>query len=104
MTEPILLLGIPIDFILFALTLLGIALFHRHTLPIALAGLAAVASYKLFTSFREGAGFGGLGLHLAHVHSLRAIGREMRILGFGRLNTDLLAFDVGDRLDRKSVV
>ena len=43
----ILFFGIPIDFVLFALTLLGIALFHRHTLPIALAGLAVITGYKL---------------------------------------------------------
>jgi hypothetical protein len=29
--------GIPVDFVLFALTLLGVALFHRHMLPTALA-------------------------------------------------------------------
>src|SRR3954463_13481771 len=61
------LLGIPVDFILFALTLLGVALFHRHTLYVALAGLAAVTIYKLaFAGFREDAGFAGLGLHMAH--------------------------------------
>ncbi len=60
-------LDIPIDFILFALTLIGIAIFHRYTLPVALAGLAAITSYKLaFTGFRDGAGLGGLGLHLQH--------------------------------------
>ena len=60
-------LDIPIDFILFALTLIGIAIFHRYTLPVALAGLAAIISYKLaFTGFRDGAGLGGLGLHLQH--------------------------------------
>jgi Na+/H+ antiporter NhaD/arsenite permease-like protein len=66
-TEPVLVLGIPIDFILFALTLLGVALFHRHTLPIALAGLAVITAYKLsFTGFKTGGGLSGLGLHLAH--------------------------------------
>ena len=34
--------GIPVDFILFALTLLGVALFHDHTLKVGLVGLAAV--------------------------------------------------------------
>ena len=34
--------GIPVDFILFALTLLGVALFHHHTLHVALTGLAAI--------------------------------------------------------------
>src|SRR5262245_11752808 len=59
--------GIPVDFILFALTLLGVALFHRYTLPIALSGLLIITSYKLiFTGFKTGGGFTGLGLHLAH--------------------------------------
>ncbi len=67
MVEPILVLGIPVDFILFALTLLGVALFHRHTLPIALAGLAAITVYKLaFTGFKYGVGFAGLGHHIEH--------------------------------------
>jgi Na+/H+ antiporter NhaD/arsenite permease-like protein len=65
--EPVLLLGIPVDFILFALTLLGVALFHRHTLPVALTGLATIVVYKLaFTGFKFGAGIGGLGQHMAH--------------------------------------
>jgi Na+/H+ antiporter NhaD/arsenite permease-like protein len=64
---PIFVAGIPVDFILFALTLLGVALFHRHTLPIALAGLAVITAYKLvFTGFKTGDGFTGLGLHLGH--------------------------------------
>ena len=67
MIEPILVFGIPVDFILFALTLLGVALFHRHTLPVALTGLAAIIFYKLaFTGFKYGEGFGGLGQHMAH--------------------------------------
>ena len=73
MTEPIVLFGIPIDFVLFGLTLLGIALFHRHTLPIAIAGLAVITVYKLiFTGFKDGAGFTGLGLHFTHEFSLLA--------------------------------
>src|SRR6185503_5925988 len=65
--EPILVFGIPVDFILFALTLLGVALFHHKTLQVALAGLAAIIVYKLaFTGFKFGAGLGGLGQHMAH--------------------------------------
>ena len=57
MIEPILVFGIPVDFILFALTLLGVALFHHNTLQVALAGLAAIIVYKLvFTGFKHGAG------------------------------------------------
>lgn len=33
-------LGVPVDFVLFALTLAGVALFHHHTLQVALIGLA----------------------------------------------------------------
>jgi Na+/H+ antiporter NhaD/arsenite permease-like protein len=61
------LFGIPVDFILFALTLLGVALFHHHTLRVALVGLATIVLYKLlFTGFKTGAGLSGLGLHLLH--------------------------------------
>jgi Na+/H+ antiporter NhaD/arsenite permease-like protein len=65
--EPLLVAGIPVDFVLFALTLLGVALFHRHTLAVALAGLAGISLYKgAFTGFKFGHGWAGLGRHLAH--------------------------------------
>jgi hypothetical protein len=51
------LFGIPIDFILFGLTLLGVAVFHRHTLRVALTGLATISIYKIaFTGFKTGNG------------------------------------------------
>jgi Na+/H+ antiporter NhaD/arsenite permease-like protein len=57
--------GIPLEFVLFALTLLGVALFHHRTLEVALTGLAVVVAYKLaFTGFHEGFGFAGLVGHL----------------------------------------
>ncbi len=60
-------LGIPVDFILFGLTLLGVAVFHHHTLPVALAGLAAITAYKLaYTGFKTGPGLAGLAAHLHH--------------------------------------
>lgn len=59
--------GVPFAFVLFACTLLGVALFHKHTLPIALCGLAAVLAYRLgITGFKAGAGLEGLALHLHH--------------------------------------
>jgi Na+/H+ antiporter NhaD/arsenite permease-like protein len=65
--EPVLVLGIPVDFILFGLTLAGVALLHRRTLQVALAGLFAIVLYKLaFTGFKSGAGLPGLALHLRH--------------------------------------
>jgi Na+/H+ antiporter NhaD/arsenite permease-like protein len=60
-------MGIPVDFILFALTLLGVALFHKYTLQVALTGLAIITLYKLgFTGFKTGPGLSGLVSHLGH--------------------------------------
>jgi Na+/H+ antiporter NhaD/arsenite permease-like protein len=59
--------GIPIDFILFGLTLLGVALFHRHTLFVALAGLALITIHKIVsTGFKTGPGVAGFVSHLGH--------------------------------------
>ena len=58
---------IPVDFVLFALTHAGVALFHHHTLRVAVSGLAVIATYKvLLAPFKTGAGLPGLGAHLAH--------------------------------------
>ncbi len=58
--------GIPVEFALFALTLLGVALFQTHTLRVALTGLAAITVYKLIvTGFHAGPGLAGLAHHLA---------------------------------------
>ena len=59
--------GVPVDFVLFGLTLVGVALFHRHVLWVALIGLAVITLYKLgFTGFKTGPGVPGLGRHLLH--------------------------------------
>ncbi|MFT3850449.1 MAG: citrate transporter [Propionivibrio sp.] len=65
--QSIMVAGIPLDFVLFALTLLGVALFHNHTLKVGLTGLATISIYKLiFTGFKAGEGFVGLIGHLQH--------------------------------------
>jgi Na+/H+ antiporter NhaD/arsenite permease-like protein len=65
--HPLYLFGIPVDFILFGLTLLGVAVFHHKTLEVALTGLVAVTLYKLlFTGFRQGENLTGLMLQLQH--------------------------------------
>ena len=65
--EPSLFLGVPVDFLLFAVTLLGVALFHHHTLRVAAVGLIAIVAYQfLFTGFRTGPGVDGFVSHLAH--------------------------------------
>src|SRR5512145_1199251 len=42
------LFGIRVEFILFALVLLGVALFHDHTFYVAVIGLAVITAFKLF--------------------------------------------------------
>ena len=60
-------MGIQIELILFALTLLGVALFHHQTFYVALTGLVSISIYKLlFTGFKTGTGLTGLALHFAH--------------------------------------
>ena len=65
--EPVFVFGIPVDFILFALTLIGVAIFHHKTLQVALVGLATILVYKFaFNGFKFGPGLAGLGLHMQH--------------------------------------
>ena len=57
---------LPLEFVLFGLTLVGVAWFHHHTLAVALAGLGAITAYKLaFAGFAAGPGLRGLLGHLA---------------------------------------
>lgn len=58
-------MSFPLEFLLFGLTLLGVAVFHRHTLPVSLIGLAAIVGYKLwFGDFHGEPGWMGLQWHL----------------------------------------
>ena len=57
--------GIPLEFILFAATLLGVALIHHRTLEVAVAGMLAIVGYKLaVTGFHGQPGMAGLVAHL----------------------------------------
>lgn len=47
--------GIRLEFVIFALTLVGVAIFHKHTMWVALSGLAAVLFLK--TGFDSGFNF-----------------------------------------------
>ena len=59
--------GVPVDFILFALTLTGVALFHHHTLRVAVTGLLVITAYKLlFSPFNGVPGVPGLIALLGH--------------------------------------
>ena len=58
---------LPFEFLIFGITLVGVALFHRRALPIAAAGLLAIVAFEwLVTEFPPGPGAAGLAAHLAH--------------------------------------
>jgi Na+/H+ antiporter NhaD/arsenite permease-like protein len=64
---PVMLGPVPVDFILFAAVLAGIAFFQDHTFRVAVTGLVVVALYKiLFTGFDQGHGLAGFAGLLAH--------------------------------------
>jgi Na+/H+ antiporter NhaD/arsenite permease-like protein len=58
---------VPLEFLFFGAVLAGVALFHDHTLRIAVGGAVFIALYKLLLSpFHAGAGLAGLVGHLGH--------------------------------------
>jgi Na+/H+ antiporter NhaD/arsenite permease-like protein len=91
-------LGIPFEFLLFALTLLGVALLHTRTLEVALTGLMVIVLYKLaFTGFEGVAGPGGLAAHL-HAEWVVLANLFGLLLGFALLSRHFEASRVPERL------
>jgi Na+/H+ antiporter NhaD/arsenite permease-like protein len=92
------LFGVPFDFILFAITLAGVALFHHYTLFVALAGLAVITIYKfVFTGFKFGVGLAGLTLHLQHEWVILA-NLFLLLMGFALLSRHFEASRVPDEM------
>lgn len=61
------LFGIPFEFILFGLMLLGVATFHKRALEISVTGLVLILAYEaLLTAFPTGRGAEALLAHVAH--------------------------------------
>jgi len=77
---------VPIDFILFAIVLACVAVFHHYTLQVALTGFAAIAAYKIgFSPFALGAGFPGFTTHLSHEWVL-IVNLLLLLMGFALLS------------------
>lgn len=94
------LFGIPVEFILFALTLLGVALLHRFTLPVALTGLVIISVYKiLVTGFKTGTGLAGFAAHISH-ESVILVNLLGLLLGFALLSRHFEDSRVPDMLPR----
>jgi len=58
--HPVMLGPVPVDFLLFAAVLFGIAFFHNQTFRVAVGGLVVITAYKIvFTGFNYGPGIAG---------------------------------------------
>jgi Na+/H+ antiporter NhaD/arsenite permease-like protein len=89
-------LSVLIDFLVFAATLAGVAIFHRHTLAAALTGLSVIILKKLLgTGFVEGAGLPGLLAHFEHEWVLLA-NLFLLLVGFALLARHFEASRVPD--------
>ena len=78
--------GIPIEFILFGATLLGVAIFHHRTFTVAVTGLAVILAYKfLFSDFAGEPGLAGLAGHLDQ-HWVEIANLGLLLLGFALLS------------------
>ena len=98
--EPPALAGIPVDFILFTVTLVGIALFHHYTLPIAVGGLVVISLWKIgYSPFSEGDGVAGWLWHLKSEWVLLTNLLGL-LLGFALLSKHFEASRVPDWLPR----
>jgi Na+/H+ antiporter NhaD/arsenite permease-like protein len=90
--------SIPVEFVLFALTLAGVALFHRRTLEVAATGLATIIAYKLaLTGFHGVPGLSGLLGHLGHEWVVLA-NLFCLLMGFALLSRHFEQSRVPDRL------
>ena len=77
---------VPVDFLIFGATLLGVAVLHRHALPIAATGLAVVLAYQgTFGEFPGGPGAAGLAAHFAH-EWVTLVNLLLLLLGFSLLS------------------
>ncbi len=80
------LFGVPFEFVLFAATLLGVALFHHRTLTVAASGAAIILAYKLaFTGIAGHPGLAGLSTHMAH-QWIELTNLGLLLLGFALLS------------------
>lgn len=90
--------GIPNEFVLFALTLLGVAVWHHRTLEVVTTGLIAITLYKLtFGSFRDGVGLDGLLAHLSNEWVIVA-NLGCLLLGFALLSRHFEKSDITSAL------
>ncbi len=76
---------VPVEFLLFACVLGGVALFHHHTFEIAVTGALVILLYKVFFSpFATGEGMLGFYVHMQHEWVI-LVNLGLLLLGFALL-------------------
>ncbi len=92
--------GIAIEFFFFGAVLLGVALFHHHTMPIAVGGAIVIALYKIVAApFKTGAGAAGFAAHLGHEWVI-LVNLLLLLVGFALLAKHFEESKVPDALPR----
>lgn len=93
-------MAIPIEFVLFGVMLLGVALFHKKALAISVAGLIAILAYEAFVStFPTGTGGEALLRHIEH-EWVTVTNLLLLLVGFEVLSSHFEHSNVPDHLPR----
>ena len=92
------LLGLPVEFILFGLMLVGVALLHHFALQVSLAGLAVILGYEaLVTEFPTGSGLAALAEHASHEWVI-ITNLLLLLIGFELLSNQFERSNISDHL------
>ncbi len=91
-------MGFPVEFILFGLMLLAVALFHKRALLISLIGLSVIIAYEgLVSAFPTGTGADALLIHLEH-EWVTVANLLLLLVGFEMLASHFEHSNVSDHL------
>jgi len=92
------LIGAPVEFYLFGLMLVGVALFHKRALTVSLVGLVVVLGYEaLVTAFPTGTGMAALMRHIEHEWVIIA-NLLLLLIGFEVLSNQFEQSNIPDHL------
>jgi Na+/H+ antiporter NhaD/arsenite permease-like protein len=90
--------GIPVEFFLFGLMLLGVAALHDHALQVSVAGLVVILAYEaLVTQFPTGRGLAALGAHAEHEWVI-ITNLLLLLIGFEVLSNQFERSNISDHL------
>ena len=95
---PLVIMGVPIEFLLFAAMLAGVGLFHKWALPISIIGLATILAFEaLVTEFPTGRGAYAFAAHARHEWVVIA-NLLLLLTGFELLSSQFERSNISDHL------